>query len=126
MQLSIVEAARAEFGATNNTIVARITEWMDGEQKGLRGISDDTGGTARLGSFAYTIAEGTLAHNLYNKTQIDERHRHRYEVNFKFRDVLESKGSVFSSVSPGGLLTGIFDYHPHPFFITCQFRPVLK
>ncbi len=136
MQLSVVEAARTElgmvdassteFGTTNTPIVARMTEWMSGEQKELRGISDDMGGTMRLGSFACTITEGTLAHNLYNKTQIDERHRHRYEVNFKYRDVLESKGYVFSGMSPDGLLPEIVEYHPHPFFIACQFHPELK
>ena len=136
MQLSVVEAARTElgmidassteFGTTNTPIVARMTEWMSGEQKELRGISDDMGGTMRLGSFACTITEGTLAHNLYNKTQIDERHRHRYEVNFKYRDVLESKGYVFSGMSPDGLLPEIVEYYPHPFFIACQFHPELK
>lgn len=136
MQLSVIEAARTEFGMkdasstefgpTNNPIVARMTEWMSGEQKEIRGISDDLGGTMRLGSFPCVIQEGSLAFNLYGNQQIEERHRHRYEVNLKYKDALEKKGYVFSGMSPDGLLPEIVEYHPHPFFIASQFHPELK
>ena len=125
-ELSMSDASSTEFGPTNNPIVARMTEWMSGEQKEQRGISDDMGGTMRLGSFPCVIAEGTLAYNLYGKTQIDERHRHRYEVNIKYREALENKGYVFSGMSPDGLLPEIVEYRPHPFFIACQFHPELR
>ena len=136
MQLCVIEAARnvlgktgassTEFGPTNTPVVARMTEWMSGEQKELRGISDDLGGTMRLGSFVCTIKEGTLAFNLYGNTNIEERHRHRYEVNLQYKQVLEDKGYVFSGMSPDGLLPEIIEYKPHPFFIAAQFHPELK
>lgn len=136
MQLSVIEACRnvlgktdassTEFGPTNNPVVARMTEWMDGEQKQIRGISDDLGGTMRLGSFDCSIKEGTLAFNLYGSANIAERHRHRYEVNLKYKNDLEVKGYVFSGMSPDGLLPEIVEYTPHPFFIASQFHPELK
>lgn len=136
MQLSVIEACRnvlgktdassTEFGPTNNPVVALMTEWMSGEQKEIRGVSDDMGGTMRLGSFDCTILEGTLAFNLYGNTQISERHRHRYEVNLKYKQALEDKGYVFSGMSPDGLLPEIIEYRPHPFFIAAQFHPELK
>lgn len=135
MQLSIIEAVRTELGlkdasstefnTTNNPVVARMTEWMSGEQKERRGITDDLGGTMRLGSFPCVIEKDTLAYKLYNTTQISERHRHRYEVNLKYREELESKGYVFSGMSPDGLLPEIVEYKPHPFFIAAQFHPEL-
>lgn len=135
MQLTVIEAARTEFGMrdasstefgpTNNPVVARMTEWMSGEEKEKRGVSDDLGGTMRLGSFPCTIKEETLAFNLYGKTEIQERHRHRYEVNMKYKEALEKKKYVFSGMSPDELLPEIIEYSPHPFFIACQFHPEL-
>ncbi len=135
MQLSVVEGARneldikdassTEFGHTNNPIVARMTEWMSGEQKQQRGISDDMGGTMRLGSFPCVLKKDSLAYKLYGNPQIEERHRHRYEVNLKYKDELEKKGYIFSGMSPDGLLPEIVEYSPHPFFIASQFHPEL-
>lgn len=136
MQLSVIEGARTElnikdassteFVSTNNPIVARMTEWMSGEQKERRGISDDMGGTMRLGSFPCMITENSLAYSLYGTSQIEERHRHRYEVNLKYKEALENKGYLFSGMSPDGLLPEIVEYHPHPFFIAAQFHPELR
>ncbi len=136
MQLSVIEGCRnvlgkkdassTEFGPTNTPVVALMTEWMSGEQKEIRGVSDDMGGTMRLGSFGCTLKDGTLAFNLYGNTQISERHRHRYEVNLQYKQALEDKGYVFSGMSPDGLLPEIVEYHPHPFFIASQFHPELK
>ena len=119
------DASSTEFGPTNNPVVARMTEWMSGEEKEKRGVSDDLGGTMRLGSFPCTIKEETLAFNLYGKTEIQERHRHRYEVNMKYKEALEKKKYVFSGMSPDELLPEIIEYSPHPFFIACQFHPEL-
>lgn len=136
MQLSVVEAAQnilgmkdassTEFGATANPVVARMNEWMNGEQKQIRGISDDLGGTMRLGSFDCVIAQNTLAYKVYGSNQIDERHRHRYEVNLKYKGALEVNGYVFSGMSPDGLLPEIVEYTDHPYFIAVQFHPELK
>lgn len=124
-ELGLTDASSTEFCQTGNPVVARITEWMSGEQKERRGIADDLGGTMRLGSFPCIIRKDTLAYKLYETTQISERHRHRYEVNLKYREALEGKGYIFSGISPDGLLPEIIEYQPHPFFIASQFHPEL-
>lgn len=136
MQLSVIEAARnvlgikdassTEFGLTASPVVARMNEWMSGEQKEKRGINDDLGGTMRLGSFPCEIYEKTLAYNVYGGKQINERHRHRYEVNLKYKNDLEANGYIFSGMSPDGLLPEIVEYKDHPYFIAVQFHPELK
>lgn len=125
-ELSMSDASSTEFGHTNNPVVARMTEWMSGEQKEIRGISDNLGGTMRLGSFDCVISPDSLAFNVYGTSHIQERHRHRYEVNLKYREALEAKGYKFSGMSPDGLLPEIVEYTPHRYFIACQFHPELK
>jgi len=125
-ELGIKDASSTEFGLTENPVVARMTEWMSGEQKEQRGISDDMGGTMRLGSFPCVIEKDSLAYNVYKSSEIVERHRHRYEVNLKYKEALEKKGYIFSGMSPDGLLPEIIEYKSHPFFIAAQFHPELK
>jgi CTP synthase len=84
------------------------------------------GGTMRLGAYPCVLKEGTLAHKLYGRTEISERHRHRWEVNNEYREQLSSKGLVFSGLSPDGDLVEIIELPGHPYFIAGQFHPELK
>jgi CTP synthase len=84
------------------------------------------GGTMRLGSYPCVLKEGTLAHRLYGVEEIEERHRHRWEVNNAYRETLEESGLVISGLSPGGDLVEIIELSDHPFFIASQFHPELK
>ena len=81
------------------------------------------GGTMRLGTYPCVLEPGTIAHKIYNKEGIFERHRHRYEVNPKYVEFLESKGLKFSGKSPDGNLMEIIELPGHPYFIACQFHP---
>ncbi|HMA76895.1 MAG TPA: CTP synthase [Candidatus Krumholzibacteriaceae bacterium] len=84
------------------------------------------GGTMRLGSYPCNIKEGSLAEQLYGSLQINERHRHRWEVNNEYRRVLGENGLVFSGLSPDGNLVEIVELPSHPFFIAAQFHPEFK
>jgi len=90
---------------------------------------DEMGGTMRLGEWACDLKEGSLAAEIYHgDEQIGERHRHRFEFNTEFRDVLEKEGLVFSGVSPDGKFVEMveLDRSRHPHFIACQFHPEYK
>lgn len=80
----------------------------------------------RLGAYPCILKKKTLAYDAYRKPKISERHRHRYEVNNKFRDQLESNGMVFSGLSPDGQLVEMIEVSDHPWFVGCQFHPELK
>ncbi len=84
------------------------------------------GGTMRLGAYPCVIKEGTLARKLYGKDEITERHRHRYEFNNKYRDIIEQNGLIISGTSPDGLLVEMVELTKHPFFIAGQFHPEFK
>jgi CTP synthase len=84
------------------------------------------GGTMRLGAFPCTIAPTTLAETIYGRIHITERHRHRYEVNNKYRDILTGKGMVICGLSPDGFLVEMIELPSHPFFIGVQFHPEFK
>jgi CTP synthase len=92
------------------------------EQKGI----DRLGGTMRLGAYPCLVQPGTLAHRCYGKTEISERHRHRYEVNNAYRERYAAAGVVFSGLSPDGQLVEVMELPAHPFFIAVQFHPELK
>ncbi|WP_309612337.1 CTP synthase [Sphingomonas sp.] len=136
MQMACIEGARntagiaaastTEFGETSEPVVGLITEWMS--EKGLeqRAAGGDLGGTMRLGAYPATLAGNSHVAALYGTTQISERHRHRYEVNAHYRDVLEKGGLVFSGMSPDGTLPEIVERPDHPWFIGVQFHPELK
>lgn len=83
----------------------------------------DLGGTLRLGLYPCHLKPKTLAHELYQKDSIEERHRHRYEFNNDYRDTLAEKGLIFSGISPDGRLNEIIELKDHPFFIACQYHP---
>jgi CTP synthase len=86
----------------------------------------DMGGTMRLGAYPARLRQGSRAHEAYGSLEISERHRHRYEVNNAYRDVLAEHGMRFSGLSPDGNLVEIIELPDHPWFLGCQFHPELK
>ena len=136
MQMAVIEAARdlvgiskagsTEFGPSEEPVVGLMTEWMRGNELEKRKLNGDLGGTMRLGAYAATLAKGSKVAKIYGDTQISERHRHRYEVNTKYRERLEKAGVRFAGLSPDGLLPEIIELPDHPWFIGVQFHPELK
>lgn len=134
MQLAVVEFARhvAGLGGANSTefdpsaahpVVALITEWHDREgQIEQRTHQDDMGGTMRKGAQACPVKAGTLAHEIYGDT-VNERHRHRYEVNNVYVPRLEESGLVISARTPNEKLPEIMELPDHPWFLGVQFHP---
>ena len=136
MQMAVIEAARnlagipgagsTEFGPCEDSVVGLLTEWTAGDHVERRNVDSDYGGTMRLGAYPCTIEVGSRVHNIYGATEIDERHRHRYEVNINYRKVLENAGLHFSGLSPDGELPEIAELEDHPWYIGVQFHPELK
>jgi len=141
MQMAVIEAARnlAELGDAGSEefdheagkkrftpVVYHLKEWVQGNYKVTRKADDDKGGTMRLGAYDAVLKEGSKVAQVYGSCQIEERHRHRYEVDIKYRDALEDKGLVFSGMSPDGRLPEIVEVADHPWFIGVQFHPELK
>jgi CTP synthase len=128
LQMAVIEYARnvcglegansEEFSSDSPYPVIHIMP----EQLGI----DAKGGTMRLGSYPCNITTGTLAYELYGSTRIDERHRHRYEVNNDFRELLIENGLVVSGVSPDYRLVEMVELPSHPFFIATQAHPEFK
>jgi len=86
----------------------------------------DIGGTLRLGAYPCILTEGTKAFELYGKKEIRERHRHRYEVNNAYREVLTQHGMTISGVSPDGQLVEMIELQDHPYFVATQAHPEFK
>ncbi len=107
-------------------VVYHLKEWVQGNHMVARKTDDDKGGTMRLGAYDATLVEGSKVAQIYGGTTIEERHRHRYEVDTKYRDVLEKVGLQFSGMSPDGKLPEIVEWKDHPWFIGVQFHPELK
>lgn len=136
MQMAVIEAARhlaglegagsSEFGLPNPPIVGLMTEWTKENQVERRGSDSDLGGTMRLGAYPAVLAQGSKVHEIYGKGEIQERHRHRYEVNVNYKDALERVGLHFSGLSPDGELPEIVEGPGHPWFIGVQFHPELR
>jgi CTP synthase len=84
------------------------------------------GGSMRLGAYPCTVKEGTAAHAAYGSEEVSERHRHRYEYNNLFRDVMLEKGLIISGASPDGNLVEMVEIGGHPWFVGCQFHPELR
>ncbi len=134
MQVAVIEAARnlaglkgamsTEFNKqTPHPVIALITEWRDqtGDTE-ERNEDSDKGGTMRLGAQAVSLQEGSLAARSYGSTEIEERHRHRYEVNNNYREQLSKAGLTFSGFSVDDLVEMI-EISDHPFFLASQFHP---
>jgi CTP synthase len=136
MQMAVIEAARdlvgvaeagsSEFGPCPEPVVGLMTEWMRGNELETRRTNGDLGGTMRLGAYPAVLAKGSRVAKIYGATHISERHRHRYEVNTRYRARLEEAGLRFSGMSPDGLLPEIVELPDHPWFIGVQFHPELK
>ena len=86
----------------------------------------DKGGTMRLGSYPATLAPGSLVHELYDADTVDERHRHRFEVNNAYREQLAAQGMRWSGTSPDGSLVEFLELPEHPFFVATQAHPELR
>jgi CTP synthase len=136
MQMAVVEVARhvagindassTEFGETQAPVVGLMTEWMHGEALEKRRADGDLGGTMRLGSYPALLEPGSRIAQIYGAGLIEERHRHRYEVNMNYRPQLEAAGLKFSGISPDGSLPEIIEIPSHPWFVGLQFHPELK
>ncbi|MEZ5828196.1 MAG: CTP synthase [Hyphomicrobiales bacterium] len=136
MQMAVIEVARdlagidgassTEFGPTDEPVIGLMTEWMKGEELEKREQNGDLGGTMRLGAYDAVLAKGSQVAEIYGDTKISERHRHRFEVNMRYRNRLEAAGLRFSGLSPDGLLPEIVEIPEHPWFIGVQFHPELK
>ena len=141
MQMAVIEAARNVAGVSKagseefdhekgekrfEPVVYHLKEWVQGHEKVNRSVADDKGGTMRLGAYDAVLKEGSKVAQVYGTTAIDERHRHRYEVDIKYREALEKGGLCFSGMSPDGRLPEIVEWPDHPWFIGVQFHPELK
>jgi CTP synthase len=124
--LGISEANSTEFGPTPEPVIGLMTEWMRGNELERRRQGGDLGGTMRLGAYPAVLAEGSRIAAIYGATRISERHRHRYEVNNKYRERLEAAGLRFAGLSPDGLLPETIEYPDHPWFVGVQYHPELK
>jgi len=141
MQMAVIEAARNladlsdagseefdhEAGKKRFTpVVYHLKEWVQGNAKVKRKLTDAKGGTMRLGAYEAVLKAGSKVAEAYGTLNIEERHRHRYEVDIKYREALEAKGLRFSGMSPDGRLPEIIEVEDHPWFIGVQFHPELK
>lgn len=141
MQMAVIEAARhladmenagsEEFDDEAGSkrcvpVVYHLKEWIQGNHVVARSKGDNKGGTMRLGAYTANLTEGSRVAEVYGDTIIEERHRHRYEVDMSYREQLENQGLVFSGVSPDGRLPEIVEVKDHPWFIGVQFHPELK
>jgi CTP synthase len=135
--MAVIEAARnlagiagassTEFGPCDEAVVGLLTEWSRGNRVERRSEADDKGGTMRLGAYTALLAPGSLVQQVYGgAATIEERHRHRYEVNVNYRERLEATGMRFSGMSPDGVLPEIIENPDHPWFIGVQYHPELK
>jgi CTP synthase len=128
MQVAVIEFARNVAGMSK----AHSTEFDPKSPFPVIDLMPDQhdvvnkGGTMRLGRFPCSLKVGSKALALYKDSMIYERHRHRYEVNNKFRDDLKTHGLVFSGVSPDDRLVEMIELSDHPYFVACQFHPELK
>jgi CTP synthase len=136
MHMAVIEAARdlagfpgagsTEFGRCEDPVVGLMTEWTRGNTVERRNSNDDLGGTMRLGAYEAVLAPGSRAAEIYGATRISERHRHRYEINIRYKESLDAVGLRFSGMSPDGVLPEIVELPDHPWYVGVQFHPELK
>lgn len=141
MQMAVIEASRTLAGIADagseefdheakakrfTPVVYHLKEWVQGNHTVRRKADDAKGGTMRLGAYTANLKEGSKVAQVYGATVIEERHRHRYEVDAKYIAQLEKCGLIFSGMSPDGRLPEIVEVKDHPWFIGVQFHPELK
>ena len=141
MQMAVVEASRNLLGLSDagseefdheagerrfTPVIYHLKEWLEGNRTVKREVTDDKGGTMRLGAYDAILSDGSQAAGIYEALVISERHRHRYEVDIAYRDKLEGCGLRFSGLSPDGRLPEIVEIPGHPWYIGVQFHPELK
>ena len=135
MQMAIIEFARnklniknatsSEFGPSKASVVGLMNEWTK-QGEIIKGTDKELGGTMRLGSYEARLKKDTKISNIYKSLKINERHRHRYEVNINYREDFEKKGMIFSGLSPDHKLPETVELKDHPWFIGVQFHPEFK
>jgi CTP synthase len=139
MQVAVIEFARSVAGLedahssefdpmTPHAVIYLMQEWYDDKTGTIqkRDITSEKGGSMRLGAYPCDLEEGSLAHTAYRKTSISERHRHRYEFNQEYKELLTDKGLIISGISPNGELVEIVEFEDHPWYLGCQFHPEFK
>ena len=135
MQMAVIEFARnvlkiknassSEISKKCTPVVGLIDEW---EQDGvfIKGTDKNLGGTMRLGLYPAQLKSNTKVQKIYRSDKIQERHRHRYEVNINYKKKFEDKGMIFSGLSPDNKLPEVIELKNHPWFIGVQFHPEFK
>ncbi len=139
MHMAVIEFARSKAGLeeANTTevnpktpypVIYLMSEWFDYRTQKIEHRDKDTnlGGTMRLGAYPCELKPNTLASESYQKEEVFERHRHRYEFNMEYKESLTEKGLILSGLSPDGSLVEIVELHNHPWFLGCQFHPEFK
>jgi CTP synthase len=139
MQLAVVEFARNVAGLSQahsmefdhtcpQPVIYLMREWYDFAKKAIqtRDENSELGGTMRLGAYPCVLEENSEAYAAYGQRQISERHRHRYEFNNAYREVLGGKGLRYAGLSPDRELVEIIELDDHPWFLGCQFHPEFK
>ena len=128
MQMMVIEYSRnvcklenATSGEFDENAKHKVIDLMS-EQKNI----DKKGGTMRLGAYPCVLKEGTRIYSAYGETEISERHRHRYEFNNDYRQILSENGLTLSGTSPDGKLVETVEVTSHPYYVGCQFHPEFK
>lgn len=128
MQIAVIEYARhvsgiadANSGEFDEQCGHKVIDFMPGQSSEI-----DKGGTLRLGAYPCSIRPGTILERSYQQSAASERHRHRYEFNNDYRDILREKGLVFSGMSPDNRLVEAVELSDHPFFVGVQYHPEFK
>ncbi|MBR3645035.1 MAG: gamma-glutamyl-gamma-aminobutyrate hydrolase family protein, partial [Lachnospiraceae bacterium] len=128
MQIAVIEYARNKAGITDacsgefdDASDHKVIDFMPGQSEDV-----NKGGTLRLGSYPCHIVSETMLEECYKETEISERHRHRYEFNNEYRDVLETNGLVIAGTSPDNHLVEAIEVKDHPFYVGVQFHPEFK
>ena len=136
MQIAVIEVARnllglkkadsTEFAKTKDPVVGIMTEWVKKNKTVKTSANRNMGGTMRLGAYECLLKKKSKIFDIYKRSKISERHRHRYEVNPNYLKKLEKCGLKFTGISPDGSLPEILELENHPWFIGVQFHPELK
>ncbi|NWF52793.1 MAG: CTP synthase [Nitrospirae bacterium] len=138
MQCAVIEFARNVCGLSANStefdintkepVIYLMEKWYDFRKGRIEFRSEDSykGGTMRLGAYPCVLEDNTHAFRSYGRKEISERHRHRYEFNNAYRNILTKHGMKISGMSPDGELVEIIEIEDHPWFLGCQFHPEFK